>query len=82
MPAIANINSIVCHSLHINTAFLHASLLDKCCCYMQAPTGFVLPANQAGNCVRLLKTLYDFKQAPREWNHTLVLFLTEQLGFT
>ena len=49
---------------------------------MQAPTGYVPPADKAGNCVRLRKALYGLKQAPREWNHTLVLFLTEQLGFT
>ena len=49
---------------------------------MQAPTGYVPPAHKAGNCVRLRKALYGLKQAPREWNHTLVLFLTEQLGFT
>ena len=49
---------------------------------MQAPTGYFPPANKAGNCVRLWKALYGLKQAPREWNHTLVFFLTEQLGFT
>ena len=47
-----------------------------------APTGYVPPPNKAGNCVRLRKALYGLKQAPREWNHTLVLFLTKQLGFT
>ena len=26
--------------------------------------------------------LYGLEQAPREWNHTLVLFHTEQQGFT
>ena len=82
MLAIANSNSMVCHSLDRNTAFLHAPLLDNCRCFMQAPTGYVPPANRAGNCVRHQKALYGLKQAPREWNHTLVLYLTKQLGFT
>ena len=77
MLAIANSNSMVRHSLDINTAFLHAPLPHNCRCYMQAPTGYVTPANGAGNCVRLRKALYGHKHAPREWNHTLVLFLTE-----
>ena len=82
MLAIANSNSMVCHSLDIITAFLHAPLPDNCGCFMQAPTGYVPPANKAGNCVRLRRALYGLKQAHREWNHTLVLFPTEQLGLT
>ena len=30
--------------------------------------------------MRLKKTLYGLQQGPREWNHTLVTFLTEKLG--
>ena len=82
MLAIANSSSMVCHSLDSNTAFLDAPLPDNCRCFMQAPTGYVPPANKASKCVRLRKSLYGFKQASREWNHTLVIFLTEQLGFT
>ena len=80
--AIANSISMVCHFLDINTAFLHNPLPNNCRCFVQAPTGYVPPANKAGNCVRLRKVLYGLKQAPREWNHTLIIFLTEQLGFT
>ena len=80
--AIANSSSMVCHPLDLNTANLHAPLPDNCRCLMQAPTSYAPPAKTAGNCVRLRKVLYGLKQAPREWNHTLVLFLTEQLGFT
>ena len=29
----------------------------------------------------LKKALYGLKQGPREWNHTLVTFFTEKLGF-
>ena len=64
MLAIANSSSMVCHSLDINTAFLHAPLPDNCRCFMQAPTGYVPPANKAGNCVRLRKALYGLKQPP------------------
>ena len=32
--------------------------------------------------MRLQKALYGLKQAPCEWDDTLVIFLTEQLGFT
>ena len=66
MLAIANSCSTVCHSLDINTAILHAPFPDNCRCFMQAPTGYVPPANKAGNCVRLRKALYGLKQAPRE----------------
>ena len=45
MLAIANSSTMVCHSLGIDTAFLHAPLPNKCRCYMQAPTGFVPRAN-------------------------------------
>ena len=31
--------------------------------------------------MRLKKALYGLKQGPREWNHTLVTYLTEKLGF-
>ena len=77
MLAIANSSSLVCHSLDINTAFLHAPLPDNCRCFMQAPTGYAPPASTAGNCMRLRKALYGLKQAPRELNHTLVHFPTE-----
>ena len=39
MLAIANSSSMVCHSLDINTAFLHAPLPDNRCCFMHALTG-------------------------------------------
>ena len=32
--------------------------------------------------MRLRKALYGLKQAPRKRNHTIVLFLTEERGFT
>ena len=48
MLAIANTTSMVCHSLDINTAFLHTPLPYNCRCFMQAPRGYVLPASKVG----------------------------------
>ena len=48
---------------------------------MEIPLGYVRRQGVHGNCMRLKKTLYGLKQGPREWNHTLVTFLTEKLGF-
>ena len=73
---------MVCHSLDINTAFPHTPVPDNYRCFMQAPTGYVPPANRDGKYVRLRKALYGLMHAPCEWNETLVHFLTEQLGFT
>ena len=58
----------------METAFLHAILTEEC--YMEIPLRYVRRQGEHGNYMRLKKTLYGLKQGPREWNHTLVTFLT------
>ena len=77
--ALANQYGYHCHGCDIETSFLHAILTEEC--YMEIPLGYVRRQGEHGNCMRLNKALYGLKQGPREWNHTLVTFLTEKLGF-
>ena len=77
--ALANQYGYHCHGCDIETAFLHAILTEEC--YMEIPLGYVRRQGKHGNCKRSKKTLNGLKQGPREWNHTLVTFLTEKLGF-
>ena len=48
---------------------------------MEIPLGYVRRQGEHGNCMRLKMAVYGLKQAPWEWNNTLVLFLTEKLRF-
>ena len=77
--ALANQYGYHCHSCDIETAFLHAILTEEC--YMEIPLGYVRRKGEHGNCMRLKKVLYILKQGFRKWNHVLVTFLTEKLGF-
>ena len=77
--ALANQYGYHCHGCDIETTFLHAILTEEC--YMEIPPGYVRRQGEHENCMRLKKTLYGLKYGPREWNHTLVTFLTEKLGF-
>ena len=56
------------HQIDFDTAFLNAELEEEI--YMEQPEGFA--EGQEHDMVwKLLKALYGFKQAPREWNKTL-----------
>ena len=69
--------------MDVPTAFLNATLADVV--YMELPTGFVVPPHLADVdrsqlVVRLLKSLYGIKQAPREWHLELNSSITD-LGY-
>ena len=64
----------LCHGCDIETTFLHALLTEECC--MEIPLGYVRKQGEVENCVRLKNALYEVKPILREWNKTLVEFVT------
>ncbi|KAL0399760.1 UNVERIFIED_CONTAM: Retrovirus-related Pol polyprotein from transposon RE1 [Sesamum radiatum] len=71
--ALASSYSWPVHQVDINNAFLH-SFLDEDI-YMQAPAGYAVPK---GKVCKLKRSLYNLKQASRQWNLELTAKL---LGF-
>ena len=59
----ANMNMEV-EQLDVKTAFLHGDLEEDI--YMEQPEGFVVKGKEKLVC-KLKKSLYGFKQAPRQW---------------
>jgi len=55
--------------MDVPTAFLNAECKEDV--YIKLPEGFKLPAGVVHGAIvlKLLKTLYGIRQAPREWNH-------------
>ena len=58
-------------------AFLNANLNEDI--YVNPPPG--CPPLPRGYVYKLQRALYGLKQSPREWNHTLHKFLTDECGF-
>jgi hypothetical protein len=54
--------------IDIKSVFLNGDLKEEV--YVHQPLGFVIPGKE-GKVLRLRKTLYDLKQAPRAWNAKL-----------
>ena len=59
----------------VSSAYLNADLEEDV--YVEQPPGFEIPGKGSKFFCKLLKKLYDLKQAGRCWNRTLDKFLTE-----
>ncbi|WVZ83833.1 hypothetical protein U9M48_030931 [Paspalum notatum var. saurae] len=64
--------------LDVKTAFLHGDLEEKI--FMTQPEGFVAPGKEHLIC-RLQKSLYDLKQAPRQWYKRFYSFMVAHAYF-
>ena len=63
------------YQMDVKTAFLHGDLHDEI--YMEQPKGFAEHGREHLVC-KLKKSLYGFKQAPREWYHKFDAFMQSQ----
>jgi hypothetical protein len=63
--------------MDVKTAFLNGELEEEI--YMNHPDGFIAQG-QEGKVCRLLKSLYDLKQAPKQWHEKFEKTLTS-VGF-
>lgn len=66
------------NQMDMKTAFFYG-LINQLA-YVQIPKGLESSANESMVC-KLLKILYDLKQAPRLWYKRLSKFLLKKLGF-
>ena len=65
------------HHMDVKSAFLNGELMEEV--YVQQPPGFVVE-NGSGKVLKLRKTLYGLRRAPRAWNARLDKELLK-LGF-
>jgi hypothetical protein len=56
------------HHMDVKSAFFNDDLKEEV--YVHQPPGFAIPGKE-GKVLRLRKTLYDLRQAPRTWNAKL-----------
>jgi hypothetical protein len=56
------------HHMDVKSAFLNGDLKEEV--YVHQPPGFTIPGKE-GKVLRLRKTLYGLRQAPRAWNAKL-----------
>jgi hypothetical protein len=59
--ALATAYKLLVHQMDVKTTFLNGELEEEI--YMQQPEGFVVKGQESKMC-RLIKSLYDLKQAP------------------
>ena len=74
---IASLNNMEIHHMNVKTTFLNGELDEEI--YMEQSEGFVVQGQENKVC-KLVKSLYGFKQAPKQWHekfdHTML-----SLGF-
>ena len=63
--ALASIHNLVIHQINVKTAFLNGDLDEEV--YTRQPEGFVVPGQEHKVC-KLVKSLYGFKQAPKQFH--------------
>ena len=61
--AIAAIHNLEIHQMDVKTTFLNGDLDEEI--YMVQPEGFMVPSQEKKVC-RLVKSLYELKQAPMQ----------------
>ncbi|GKD82704.1 retrotransposon protein, putative, ty1-copia subclass [Tanacetum coccineum] len=71
--AISALRNLHGHQMDVKTVFLNGDLEEKI--YMNQPEGFIARGHESKVC-RLVKSLYDLKQAPTQWHqkfdHTML----------
>ncbi len=75
MLALSKVLNLEIHQLDVDSAFLYADLQEDV--YMKPPPGMDL---KSGYCLKLFKSLYELKQAPRDWNKNIVDHI-KSIGF-
>jgi hypothetical protein len=68
---------LIVHQMDVKTAFLNGELEEEI--YMDQPDGFMVKGEERKVC-KLLKSLYDLKQAPKQWHEKFDITLTS-VGF-
>jgi hypothetical protein len=63
--SLAASNGLLIHQMDIKMTFLNGELEEEI--YMDQPDGFIAKG-QEGKVCKLLKSLYDLKQAPKQWH--------------
>jgi hypothetical protein len=66
-------HGLLVHQMDVKTTFLNGELYEEI--YMEQPARFV-ENGQEGMVCKLLKSLYDLKQAPKQWHEKFDKTLT------
>jgi hypothetical protein len=74
--SLASSHGLLVHQMDVKTTFLNEELDEKI--YMDQPDRFVVDG-QEGKVCKLLKSSYDFKQAPNQWHEKFKRILTALL---
>ncbi|KAJ9547390.1 hypothetical protein OSB04_019933 [Centaurea solstitialis] len=75
--AISALKGLYIHQMDVKTTFLNGYLNEEV--YMEQPEGFVVPGQEHKVC-RLVKSLYELKQAPKQWHERFDVTITS-FGF-